>query len=128
VVVSLPIEDRGRSHRFYLDALGLEAFGPVAGDGVPEPLQFRLGSDVALMLVPTGGFGWVVGRDLAPPDRSEVLLSWSVASPADVEAVLARVVAAGGSVVVAAEDKPWGHCAVFADPDGHAWMVSVDPA
>lgn len=126
LVVSLPIEDRARSFRFYRDVLGLEAFGELADDGVPEPLQFALAEGVSLMLVPTGGFGWVVGRELAPPGTSEVLLSRSLSSPAEVDDLLARAVAAGATVVAPAEAKPWGYCAVFADPDQHAWMVAVD--
>lgn len=29
---------------------------------MPEPLQLRLGPNVSPMLIPTGGFGWVVGE------------------------------------------------------------------
>jgi uncharacterized glyoxalase superfamily protein PhnB len=53
---------------------------------------------------------------------------------ADVEAVCARVPAAGGSVVQAPEDLPWGvRQAVVADPEGHRWAVTrhlrdTDPA
>jgi hypothetical protein len=61
--ISLATADRSRSLGFYVDGLGLEAFGPLADDGVPEPLQFRLASNVTLMLIPTGGFGWVAGED-----------------------------------------------------------------
>jgi catechol 2,3-dioxygenase-like lactoylglutathione lyase family enzyme len=42
--ISLATADRSRSLAFYRDGLGLEAFGPLADDGVPEPLQFRLAS------------------------------------------------------------------------------------
>ena len=67
VVVSLPIEDRPRSLRFYAEGLGLEALGPIADDGVPEPLQFALSDDVGLMLVPTGGSGgWSVASSRHP--------------------------------------------------------------
>ena len=40
--ISLATADRLRSFAFYRDGLGLEAFGPLAEDGVPEPLQLRL--------------------------------------------------------------------------------------
>ena len=42
IVVCLPVADRRRAHAFYRDALGLEAIGAPASDGVPEPLQFAL--------------------------------------------------------------------------------------
>lgn len=65
--ICLPIADRQRSYVFYQEALGLEPFGEPAEDGVPEPLQFSLDQHATLMLIPTGGFGGVLGsRDPAP--------------------------------------------------------------
>lgn len=40
LLVCLPIADRPTSYRFYGEALGLEAPGEPAEDGVPEPLTF----------------------------------------------------------------------------------------
>jgi len=48
IVVSLPVADRRIAHAFYRDALGLEAIGAPASDGVPEPLQFALAEGVRL--------------------------------------------------------------------------------
>src|ERR1700712_1385621 len=90
--ISLAIANRRRSLTFYRDGLGLEPFGPLADDGVPEPLQLRLGSQVSLMLVPTVGFGWVVGEDrVASPGATECVLS---VYAADEDAVRARYEAA----------------------------------
>ncbi len=90
------------------EGLGLEAFGPVADDGVPEPLQFRLASSVSLMLIPTGGFRWVAGEDrVAPPGANECVLSIYVA---DEDAVLARyeaALAAGGTTVYEPSQREW---------------------
>ena len=73
--ISLPIADRRTSHDFYA-ALGFEAFGEIASDGLPEPLQFALGDGASLMLIPTGGFGWVIGDNaVAERGTSECLLS-----------------------------------------------------
>ena len=68
-LISLPIADRPRSYAFYQEALGLEAIGELADDGVPEPLLFVLNDGVRMMLVPTGGFGWVIGDDRTVADR-----------------------------------------------------------
>ena len=86
--ISLATADRRRSLAFYRDGLGLEAFGPLADDGIPEPLQFRLGSSVSLLLIPTGGFGWVAGEErVAPSGANECVLC--VYAP-DEDAVRAR--------------------------------------
>jgi predicted lactoylglutathione lyase len=124
VVISLPIEDRQASFAFYRDGLGLAPFGEPADDGVPEPLQFDLNDGVRLMLVPTGGFGWVAGdHPLAPRGTSECIVSITAATPADVDGVVARATAAGAMMVTAPGQQPWGYAGTFTDPDGHLWMI-----
>jgi predicted lactoylglutathione lyase len=128
VVVSLPIADRRTSFEFYGRALGLEAIGQLADDGVPEPLQFALNDGLRLMLVPTGGFGWVTGgRDVAQHEQSECLLSLPRDANADVDALVERACAAGAELLTEPGEQPWGYAGVFADPDGHLWMVTSAP-
>lgn len=127
--ISLATDDRRRALTFYRDGLGLEAFGPLAGDGVPEPLQLRLAPNVSLMLIPTGGFGWVAGADrVAPPGAAECLLT---VAAHDADAVRARfdaALAAGGTCVYEPAQQPWNaFAAQVADPDGHLWMILVRP-
>ena len=127
--LSLATADRQRSLAFYRDGLGLEPFGPIAVDGVPEPLQLRLAPGVSVMLIPTGGFGWVAGEDrVAPAGVNECVLS--IYAP-DEDAVRARHQAAldaGGTSVYAPSQREWGaFAAQVADPDGHLWMILVVP-
>jgi uncharacterized glyoxalase superfamily protein PhnB len=126
VVVSLPIADRPTSHAFYGAGLGFEPLGELAADGVPEPLQFDLNDGLRIMLVPTGGFGWVIGegREVAPPSTSECVLSIAVPSHDEVRDRIERARAAGATVVGEPGLLPWGEFAgTFTDPDGHLWMV-----
>jgi uncharacterized protein len=121
MIIALPIADRRVSHAFYRDGLGMVAFGDPADDGVPEPLQFRLGTDLTLMLIPTGGFGWVIGgRPIAARGTHECFLTLPVA---DVDAVVATATRAGAEVVMPAAQQPWGYTAAIADPDGHVWQI-----
>ncbi|WP_433536693.1 VOC family protein [Micromonospora sp. CA-249363] len=128
LTLSLPIADRSVSYRFYRDGLGLDAVGELADDGLPEPLQFVVNDGLRLMLIPTGGFGWVIGpREVAPRGQSECLLSLRADSTEEADAIIGRARAAGGEVVTEPETQPWGYAGVFADPDGHLWMVSTAP-
>jgi predicted lactoylglutathione lyase len=124
--ISLPVADRVRSRDFYRDGLGLDPIGPLADDGVPEPLQFMLDDGVALMLVPTDGFGFVIGRNVADEGVSECLLSASFGNRAEVDEAVERAVNAGAHLVTPPGDQPWGYCAMFTDPDGHAWMYETN--
>jgi len=128
--ISLATADRRRSLSFYRDGLGLTAFGPLADDGVPEPLQLRLGSNVSIMLIPTGGFGWVAGEDrVGPPGSNECVLSISVPDRDAVRARYDAALAAGGTSVYEPGQQHWdAFAAQVEDPDGHLWMILVQPA
>ena len=127
--ISLATTDRRRSLAFYRDGLGMEAFGPLADDGVPEPLQLRLGSNVSLMLIPTGGFSWVAGEDrVAPPGASECVFSTYVADEDAVRTRYAAALASGGASIYEPAQQDWNaFAAQVEDPDGHVWMILVQP-
>lgn len=127
VVVSLPVRDRRAAHAFYGAGLGLALVdGAPADDGLPEPLQHELGAGVTLMLVPTDGFGWVLGgRAVAEPGTSETVLGLALDDDGAVEAVARRAVEHGGTLVTEPAQQPWGFCATVADPDGHLWMLQA---
>src|SRR5688572_8306112 len=128
VTLALPIAERAAALAFYRDALGLEPFGELGSDGIPEPLRFAVNEGLTLMLVPTRGFGWIIGdREVAEPWACECLLSLDAADAAAVDAAVARAVAAGAEVVAEPSARPWGYTGTFADLDGHLWSV-VAPA
>jgi hypothetical protein len=129
VVVSLPIADRRTSYRFYRDGLGLDAPGEPAEDGVPEPLQFTVNDGLRIMLIPAGGFSWVVGHhDVAARGQSECVVSLGAATPAEVGQVIERARDAGAEIITEPGQQPWGFTGTFADPDGHIWMVTSEGA
>ena len=128
VIVGLPIADRRTSFVFYRDGLGFEPIGEVADDGVPEPLQFVLNDGVRLMLIPTGGFGWIIGdRDVAVQGSSECVLNLATETDIAVDEIVERASKAGAEIVTAPGHQPWGYAGAFADPDGHVWMVTSQP-
>ena len=128
VTLALPIAERAAALAFYRDALGLSPFGTLGSDGIPEPLQFAVNEGLTLMLVPVGGFGWLVGdREVAEPWACECLLSLDAADASEVDERVARAVAAGALVVAEPAARPWGYTGTFADLDGHLWSVVAAP-
>ncbi|MDQ6838115.1 MAG: VOC family protein [Actinomycetota bacterium] len=124
IIVSLPISDRARSHRFYADAFGFQAPGPPSEDGVPEPLTLAINDGLQVMLIPTGGFGWVTGdHETAAPGTSETLLTIVVPDAAAVRTAFGRAVDAGARSVTDPSERPWGYTALVADPDQHLWAL-----
>lgn len=128
--ISLPITDRQRAHDFYATGFGLEALGPLAEDGIPEPLRFDI-DGTSVLLIPTGGFNWAIGdRRMTDGQVVGCLMDLVVASDAEVDDIAQRAEAAGATMVVTPTRQPWGeYAATFADPDGNMWMAtSTAPA
>jgi predicted lactoylglutathione lyase len=128
IIVSLPIADRRTSFEFYREGMGCDPIGEPAEDGVPEPLQFALNEEARLMLVPTGGFGWVIGdHEVAARGQSECVLSLAAETDGEVDQLVGRAHQAGATIVTAPGQQPWGYSGAFADPDGHLWLVTSGP-
>ena len=122
--VCLPIKDRLVSHAFYT-ALGFAAVGEELGnDGLPEPLQFEVSVGLRVMLIPSVGFGWVIGgRKRAPHGTHECLIVIGLATDAEVDRLMRRAKDANAKVVFTAGSQKWGYAGAFADLDGHMWQV-----
>ena len=120
-LVTLGVSDVARSRAFY-EALGWR------GQEVEETVFFQ-----------AGGLGLVLwGREklardcgLEPGAASGfggIALAHNVRSEAEVDAILAVVEQAGGTVTKPAAVNAIGfYSSAFVDPDGHAWEVAHNP-
>lgn len=121
-LITLGVTDLERAVRFYEDCLGLPRL-PTP----PSVAFFELGrtwlalwsreSLAADAGVSSGGAGF---RGFA--------LAHNVLSPAEVDALLARVAGCGGTVTKAGQATDWGgYAGYFSDPDGFLWEVAHNP-
>ena len=120
-VITLGVLDLRRARAFY-EALGWRSSSP-AELGV---VFFQSGTMVfalwdRLRLAEDSG--------VEPGDGyGDVTLAHNVASPAEVDAILATAEAAGATVTRAPAETFWGgYSGVFLDPDGHPWEVAHNP-
>ncbi len=119
-LITLGVADLRRAMDFYA-ALGWEGSSP---DG-----------DVAFFQAGGMVFGlWgrdKLAEDSAVEDRGGwggMTLAHCVRTPAEVDAVLEQVAAAGGTIARPAATAFWGgYTGLFHDPDGHAWEVAHNP-
>jgi uncharacterized protein len=119
-LVTLGVADTAGARSFY-EALGWTGMSP---DG--DVVFFQAGGmivalwgrdELAVDSVVDDGGGW-----------GGVTLAHNVASPGEVDAVLAEAEAAGARIARAGAPTFWGgYSGVFVDPDGHPWEVAHNP-
>lgn len=118
--INLPVADLGRSVAFF-EALGFSANPQFTGDGAG---CIVISETVSVMLATHDRF-----RDFTPKavcDTSkavEVLLNLRCESRDQVDDLVARALAAGGSTYDKPEDLGFMYSHSFVDPDGHGWGV-----
>lgn len=116
--VNLPVADLPRSIAFF-EALGF-ARNPQFSDG--NGACFVVSEAVSVMLLTHARF-----RDFTPKavcDTSkavEVLLTLACESREQVDSLVAKALAAGGSTYDKPEDFGFMYTHSFLDPDGHGW-------
>jgi catechol 2,3-dioxygenase-like lactoylglutathione lyase family enzyme len=122
--VTLVVRDLAKSRAFYIGGLGW----PVAFESPDEVVMIRVGERVVLSLwqeaVAVGELGPIGRAEGAPP----ITLAHNVATPSDVDRVLAEARAAGATVAAEAAERDWGgYSGYFADPDGFRWEIAYNP-
>lgn len=119
--ITLAVSDLARTRAFYVDGLGWEPM--FAGDDV---LMLPIGERLMLSLWSIEGFTAEIGE--APASGvAPITLSHNLASPAEVDDVLAEVALLGVPVSPGREREWGGYSGYFSDPDGFRWEVAVNP-
>ena len=126
-IITLGLTDLAAARRFYVDGLGWEPTMEVPG----EIVFLRVGHGLLLAL----WHGDALERDVnptapgpAPAAPTAFSLAHNVGSDAEVEEVLARAEAAGGTVLKPAQLGEVGFVhGYFADPAGVRWEVAHNP-
>lgn len=122
-MVTLGVSDLRRSRRFYEERLGWTSANP--GN---DSIAFYQAGCMVFGLFPRTE----LARDANLPDAGMgsggIALSHNVATHDEVDALLAEAEAAGGKILKPAREAVWGgYSGYFADPDGHACEVAVNP-
>lgn len=123
LIIALPTDDREKAFAFY-KALGFKLARDPEATEIPEPLELRLTESSVLMIVPRDGFAYVTpGNTIAANGVSECVQGLVVDSPAEVDELVAKAKAAGGTVVAEPGQQFMGYAGQFKDVDGHLWLV-----
>jgi uncharacterized protein len=126
IFVNLPIKNMERSKAFF-GALGF-TFNPQFTNEQGACMVIEDGSIYAMLLVEPF-FQSFTKKPVADASKStEVLICLSCASRAEVDDLVKKAIAAGGSAPNAPQDHGFMYGHGFQDPDGHLWeLMYMDP-
>ena len=125
IFVNLPIKDMERSQAFFR-ALGFD-FNPQFTNEQGACMVIAEDSFVMLLVEPF--FQTFTKKQIADAGKTtEVLICLSCASRAEVDELVRKAVAAGGSTPNAPQDHGFMYGHGFQDLDGHIWeLMYMDP-
>ncbi|MEZ0470232.1 VOC family protein [Luteimonas salinilitoris] len=117
LLVNIDVDDLARAERFYCEAFGLRPARRI-GDGVLELLGAQ--APIYLLKKDAGSIGaGAAGRSYArhwSPLHCDVVVD-------DLDAALARALAAGARKEGDVREDSWGRIVQLADPFGHGWCL-----
>lgn len=124
IFVNLPIKQMARSQAFFR-ALGYQ-FDPHFTN--EQGAALVLGENLYAMLLVEDFFKGFTGKTIADATQTtEVLTCLSCASRAEVDALVAKAVAAGGTAPRQPQDHGFMYAHGYEDLDGHIWeLVHMD--
>ncbi len=121
-LLTLGVSDIARAEKYYT-AIGWTLSSASGGD-----VRFYHSAGAVLALHPTD----MLAKDAGVPSQrgafDGITLAYNVATREEVDAVIARCVAAGATPTEPAREREWGgYTGYVADPDGHLWEIAWNP-
>jgi predicted lactoylglutathione lyase len=120
IFVNLPVKDLNRSVAFFT-ALGFSVDPRFTNDSATCMI---VGENIFVMLLIEPFFQGFIKKDICDARKStEVLVCLSCESRTEVDELVAKAVAAGGTLPRASEDHGFMYSHAFEDLDGHIWEL-----
>jgi uncharacterized protein len=121
IFVNLPVENLPRTMEFW-KALGFE-FNPQFTDD--KAASLIISENIFAMLLTKEFFKTFIKKEIADAKQStEVLVCLSCSSRQEVDDLVRKAVAAGGSIAREAKDHGFMYEHAFEDLDGHIWELA----
>jgi predicted lactoylglutathione lyase len=118
IFVNLPVKNLQRTVTFFT-ALGFKFDPQFTND---DATCMIVGENIFVMLLVEKFFKSFIDKDLCDATKNtEVLMCFSCASRAEVEALVAKAIAAGATTPRAPQDLGFMYSQAFEDLDGHIW-------
>lgn len=123
-IITIGVDELERAFAFYraLFEIADEQIG--AGE---DHVAFFFDDAFSFVLFPREQIAQTAGKDVAIPGTPGFVLSHKADSAEAVDAILDRVLVAGGSVITPGTQSEWGYSAYFEDTEGNVWELMASP-
>jgi uncharacterized protein len=119
IFVSLPVDDLSRARGFY-EELGFRVNEHSSDDRTASVV---VDENIVVTLQTRDRFAELVGAEAGDPSRPTSLPCLTVGDRSEVDALVARAVAAGGGSWAPAREEGARYTGSLTDPDGNAWQI-----
>lgn len=123
-IITIGVDELERAFAFYraLFEIADEQIG--AGE---DHVAFFFDDAFSFVLFPREQIAQTAGKDVAVPGTPGFVLSHKAESAEAVDAILDRVLIAGGLVITPGTKSEWGYSAYFEDTEGNVWELMASP-
>jgi predicted lactoylglutathione lyase len=125
IFLNLPVRDLPSARAFY-EALGFRVNEYSSDD---EQVAVAIDDTIVVTLVTRDRFAERVGGEVGDPARATTVInSLTATDRGEVDDLVARALAAGGTSAAPARENGAAYAGSFADPDGHVWeFLAMEP-
>lgn len=119
-IITIGVDDLDRAFAFYRALFDIEDDQIGAGE---DHVAFFFDEKFSFVLFARADIARTAGKPDAITGTPGFVLSHHAQSAEAVDAILDRVLVAGGSVVTPGTQSEWGYSAYFEDSEGNVWEV-----
>jgi predicted lactoylglutathione lyase len=125
IFLNLPVRDLPTARGFY-EALGFRVNEYSSNE---QQVAVSVDDNIVVTLVTRERFAERIGGEVGDPAGSTaVIMSLTATDRAEVDDLIARALAAGGTSTAPAREEGAAYAGGFADPDGHVWeILAMEP-
>ncbi len=123
-IITIGVDELERAFAFYRALFDITDEQIGAGE---DHVAFFFDDAFSFVLFPRDQIAQTAGKDAAVPGTPGFVLSHKAESAEAVDAILDRVLVAGGSVITPGTQSEWGYSAYFEDTEGNVWELMASP-
>ena len=124
-IITIGVDDLERAFAFYRALFDIAEEQIGAGE---DHVAFFFANGLSFVLFPRKEIAQTAGKPEGLEGTPGFVLSHRAESPEAVDAILDRVLVAGGAVITPGTQSEWGYSAYFEDSEGNVWEVMATPA